>query len=888
MNIKSQIRPLIAILTLSLILFSIPLFAKVAGTKCQGIQVDDNNPCTNDKCLDGKVYHTNNFNPCNDNNGCTINDICKNGRCEGTLTKKCPVGTKCNIRGVCQAQTKNPAPAPNNSSSSLQDQCPLDPNKTAPGICGCGKSDLNKDCSEDLIAPRLTFVFPMSGMQEVPLNSIFVFVFTEEMDPSIFSEIKVSQGSTPVLGEMSFLGKVARFKPNSPLSPNTKFTVTVTPLVKDLAGNPLEKEVSWSFTTGAVNDMSLPLIKSAVPSNLEGNVPLNRAVLIEFNKVIDPASVNANNFVLEGSGTPIPGTVGYAGNMILFRPLIPLTPNSSYQFKMANAVLDVFGNALNLGKDINFTTGTATENTALGVGLMASNAGQLPDPSQPIDVMRSFNNFCDPLLANSMNYSMSKLILKGDGSKVEKPVPGIVTFIIAPFSAWVLGKSILHFQPFGLLEPNTEYKMVVSTQLTSLSGLPLAGLVEWTFKTKKGLNDPIILENLDPPPESLSLPEHQKLRDFVQWMRDRGYPENIVSKWVLDYMNPLFHSLLKSEINFGSPFYPPLKIRFVDLIPTDPGSEPSPIDVAETEELFRTTFGMTVKIVYQQYPVNYEQSFGAFLTGTCQDNYYYGTEPYDCLFYKDGDANMGSSWIKQHWNEILAAEPTFPTTHSLVRAAIAEINGVPTKPNLSAALGGYEYACIDSDVPSLEAPLKSFGTTAHEWGHTWGRGHSATSNYIPFGTWGLLSYSCNPKEKRSGDLPLMPNPLEAYKLEPKGGFEFPELILGEAYFEKLKSYPACEIPFSLTPDPKLALSYNVNTIENTVVVNSKNTGNIPLSFVPIQVDLTACGSGVLEQTLNWINVGDEKSSSFPVNIPLQGCLDKIEIDLGINSIGKIE
>lgn len=46
----------------------------------------DANPCTNDACVSaaGGCVYTNNSSPCNDGNGCTVNDVCSGGACGGT------------------------------------------------------------------------------------------------------------------------------------------------------------------------------------------------------------------------------------------------------------------------------------------------------------------------------------------------------------------------------------------------------------------------------------------------------------------------------------------------------------------------------------------------------------------------------------------------------------------------------------------------------------------------------------------------------------------------------------------------------------------------------------------------------------------------------------
>lgn len=106
----------------------------------EGIQIDDGNFCTDDFCMGGKVYHSNNKKSCNDNNACTNNDMCALGKCGGT-----PVATTATYSewGVCQANsiqtrtvTFNPPGCGNTAGLLLAQKCappqPSPPQPPAP------------------------------------------------------------------------------------------------------------------------------------------------------------------------------------------------------------------------------------------------------------------------------------------------------------------------------------------------------------------------------------------------------------------------------------------------------------------------------------------------------------------------------------------------------------------------------------------------------------------------------------------------------------------------------------------------------------------------------------------------------------------------------------
>lgn len=47
------------------------------------VDCNDQNPCTDDACIDFTCSNTNNSSPCNDNDPCTMDDVCFNGICSG-------------------------------------------------------------------------------------------------------------------------------------------------------------------------------------------------------------------------------------------------------------------------------------------------------------------------------------------------------------------------------------------------------------------------------------------------------------------------------------------------------------------------------------------------------------------------------------------------------------------------------------------------------------------------------------------------------------------------------------------------------------------------------------------------------------------------------------
>src|SRR2546427_670065 len=68
------------------------------------------------------------------------------------------------------------------------------------------------------------------------------------------STFTLNQGKPQAAGEVSFSGVSAPFPPRSNLAPLTTYTATISTGTKDLAGNALSTDMSWSFTTGVIPD----------------------------------------------------------------------------------------------------------------------------------------------------------------------------------------------------------------------------------------------------------------------------------------------------------------------------------------------------------------------------------------------------------------------------------------------------------------------------------------------------------------------------------------------------------------------------------------------------------------------------------------------------------
>ncbi len=97
----------------------------------------------------------------------------------------------------------------------------------------------------------ITSTDPINNAVDVPVGVSIGATFLRALDRTTITTdtFLVNDGSINIEGAVTSIGNVATFKPSSTLNYNTKHTATITEGVKDLGGNPIQGDYTWSFTT---------------------------------------------------------------------------------------------------------------------------------------------------------------------------------------------------------------------------------------------------------------------------------------------------------------------------------------------------------------------------------------------------------------------------------------------------------------------------------------------------------------------------------------------------------------------------------------------------------------------------------------------------------------
>lgn len=333
-------------------------------------------------------------------------------------------------------------------------------------ISGCANDDFEEVVG---VCPVVSATNPIDGAFGVPLRQIITATFNEEMNPSTINQSSfiITVGDVPVAGTVTYSGTTATFTPASRLAINTLYTGRIKTSVKDVAGNALQTDYVWTFTTGLS-----PLVVSTDPANLAVDVPLNKVITATFNMSMNPLTLNATTFTVKQGAIAVLGTITYSGTMVSFTPSAPLAENKVYTCTITTGAANTVGTELANDYVWTFTTGftpivvsTDPANNATGVALNKV-------------IRATFNMPMNPLTLSATTFTVKQ------GATT---ILGVITY----------SGSTVSFTPVSPLEGNKIYTSTITTGATNVAGTPLAANYVWSFTT-------VVPVVVTPPPTSTS------------------------------------------------------------------------------------------------------------------------------------------------------------------------------------------------------------------------------------------------------------------------------------------------------------------------------------------------------------------------------------------------
>ena len=345
----------------------------------------------------------------------------------------------------------------------------------------------------DLVAPQINSVTPVSGSGGVAVSIAPTAIASEALDISTVNnntvELKDENGNI-ISSAVSYDAALFRIliTPAISLPYSSNFIAVIkggNGGVKDLAGNTLASDYSWSFTTMAEPDVTAPVVNTVTPVNGATDVLRNIFPAIVFSEPVDEASLqNAVSFTAPGN-TAVPFTFTYnnATRTVTLTPSSLLQYNTVYSIVVKSGttgVKDLAGNTLASDYSWGFTT-LADVVAPVVTSTVPAQGSSNVSVSLPIRI-----SFSEPLDAATV--SSSTVSLRG---LLGLPVSAAITYDAA--------QQTIVITPASNLSYLVGYSVVVSTGIKDLAGNALAGDFTLSFTTESFLD-------LTPPQVSSVLP----------------------------------------------------------------------------------------------------------------------------------------------------------------------------------------------------------------------------------------------------------------------------------------------------------------------------------------------------------------------------------------------
>lgn len=189
--------------------------------------------------------------------------------------------------------------------------------------------------------PTLQSTDPASDAQ-LPAVSRVTLTFSEAVDAaaaraaiSVVDALGGEVGGTVTLGNSD--ERQVIWTPAQALA-DGGYTVRVGVALTDRLGNAMAAAMASSFTV----DSTAPGLLSSTPANGATDAPRDQPIVLRFNEVLDPASVNASSVIFSGGAA----TLSVAGDTLTVTPSATLQRLTDYTVQVTPLVTDRAGNAM--------------------------------------------------------------------------------------------------------------------------------------------------------------------------------------------------------------------------------------------------------------------------------------------------------------------------------------------------------------------------------------------------------------------------------------------------------------------------------------------------------------------------------------------------------------
>ena len=310
---------------------------------------------------------------------------------------------------------------------------------------------------------------PASGAEDIAVNQRVVIRLARPIDAAFVGPQTVrlvsQQGAVATTITLSENGDSITVTPDQPLESFSAYTILVSPPDSESA-NPGTVAFRSTFRTSDVT-LEAGFYRVELPNYNEGVAPTAPRLVVEFDRPIDPATVNSQTLWLNDpvhQRVPIHSRLDLTGRVLLVEPLAPLAVNQMYELRI-DGFHDLWG-----GRHQSFGGGWTTGYDLAGPTLEA--------------VLTSFPEELSPLPTNiapmvRFNRVLDFRTVNAETARVIGPAGSIA---LQPVRR---GDLVTAFEPATPLQPNTPYLFYLS-HLRGLSGARQGVPVTIPFTTAGG------------------------------------------------------------------------------------------------------------------------------------------------------------------------------------------------------------------------------------------------------------------------------------------------------------------------------------------------------------------------------------------------------------------
>ena len=285
--------------------------------------------------------------------------------------------------------------------------------------------------------------------------------FVDDIDPTTIDTSSFYIAG--VAGSVSYdvATKTATLTPDSELTHDTTYTVTITTDVENLNGISLQSDFIWSFTTGSPPDVTAPAVNSTDPSNSAISIPINTTVSAIFSEDIDPSTIDVTTFTVNNG---VSGVVSYdvGTKTATITPSANLAYSTTYTATLTIGITDLALNPLQTPYSWSFTTGAAPDTTPPTV-----------DSTSPAD--NETDVPLDSFISVIFSEDMDPATIDSNSLHLDNGVTSTVSYDAGTRTATLT--------PSANLDEETTYTLTVTTGVQDVAGNTLQADAIFSFTT---------------------------------------------------------------------------------------------------------------------------------------------------------------------------------------------------------------------------------------------------------------------------------------------------------------------------------------------------------------------------------------------------------------------